>query len=377
MATSNFWNTAARIMNTMKNAYSGMVPKTFQKAVFKHGETFPPGFEGGMPSWIYTEFPTLAAQATDDCIMDLTSDFVLLGYTSQAFAVSPFTMTPFTSGLQEDIDSYAFAIADPVAVGDQVTFGVELNGTGSAPTSVVDNLGNTWTQISDQVGGGDNHNFAVYNCDVANPGDMEITIALPATVNLLLHGVHMTNSGTIQTTTPVNNSATSASWASEALTPATDNTMLVAFSVGYGPPMSVTDGFTLQESGSVPGGASTTQLSMATLKVGTSVATQSHWKQNSSAEWQTVLVGFAMDQQEGTPDFRVQIYDVNGQVDLIPGKAINRGNFSGDSGRLLFERNPYTFAGSDPQCEIRISNLSTFEIDVQVALYGLQGVPPQ
>lgn len=375
MATSNFWNTAPRIMNTLKNAYSGMVPKTFQKAVFKHGEPFPPGFEGGMPTWIYTEFPTLAAQATDDCIMDLTSDFVLLGYTSQAFAQSPFSMVPFTSGLQTGVSSYVFEIADPVVAGDQITFGVELNGTGSAPSSVIDNLGNTWTQESDQVGGGDNHNFAVYNCSVTNAGDMQVTVTLAAPVNLLLHGVHISGSGAIQLTSPANNTGTSAAWSSVALTPSGANTMLLAFSVGYGPPMAPSDSFTLQESGLVPGSAATTQLAMASLAIGASAATQSKWAQNSSAEWQTVLVGFQMNAQAGTPDFRIQIYDVNGEVDLIPGKAINRGNHSGDRGRLLYERNPYTFVGSDPQCEIRISNLSTFEIDVQVALYGLQGVP--
>src|SRR5271154_1668725 len=136
---STFWNVAPRVMNTLINSFQGMVPKTFQKAVFKHGQTFPPGFEGGMPTWIYCEFPTLAAQATDDIVMGLTSNFVLLGYTAQAMATPSFTMTPFTFPAL-DVSTFTFEIADPVAVGDQIVFAVEQSGTGSPPTTVIDNL---------------------------------------------------------------------------------------------------------------------------------------------------------------------------------------------------------------------------------------------
>lgn len=156
-------------MNDMVNSFAGMVPKTFQKAIFKHGQAFPPGFEGGMPTWVYCEFPTLAAQATDDIVMRLPSNFVLLGYNK-------------------------------------------------------------------------------FSIDVATPSNPE-------------------------------------------------------------------------------------------------------------------------------PTFRVQIYDVNAEIDFIPGKAINGGNLGANLGRILFERSPYTFRGADPQCEIRIANLSLVVADVQLALYGLQGVP--
>lgn len=165
-----FWHTAPRVMNTLLNAYAGMVPKTFQKAVFHHGQPFPPGFEGGMPTWVYTEFPIMPAQSTDDIVMALPSHFVLLGYVAQGFAID-----------HEERD------------------------------------------------------------------------------------------------VPI--------------------------------------------------------------------------------------------------DFRVQVYDVNGEIDFIPGKAANFGNIAGFQGRVLFERNPYTFQGSDPQCEVRIANLALVEADITFALYGLQGVP--
>jgi hypothetical protein len=171
MASSNFWTTAPRIMNSLVNSFVGMVPWTsLQKAIFQHGQTFPPGFEGGLPTRVYCEFPTLAAQATDDIVMGLPSNFVLLGYSK-------------------------------------------------------------------------------FSVDVVTPSNPE-------------------------------------------------------------------------------------------------------------------------------PTFRVQIYDVGAEYDLVPGKAINGGNVGGNLGRILFERQPYTFKGSDPQCEVRISNLSLVEADIQFALYGLQGVNP-
>lgn len=383
MATSNFWQTAPRVMNYLKNSFAGMVPKTFQKAIYKHGQAFPPGLEGGLPTWVYTEFPTLAAQATDDCIMDLPSNFVLLGYQARTFTESDFAFATFSSGLQAGVTAavgFTFPLPNPVAIGDQVAIGIEINGSASPPSTFVDNLGNVWTQESSQVGGGDNHNFSVYNSSITDAGDCEITLKPAATVNLALVGVQVTGSGTIQLTSPVNNTGTSAAWPSVALTPSTANTQLFAFAVGYAaapPALAPSDAFTLEEIASVSGTASTTQLALATFHLGAIAATTSKWVQGASAEWQTVLIGFSINPPSSVnSDFRVQLYDVNGEVDLIPGKAVNFGNIAGNRGRVLFERNPYTFEGSDPQCEIRISNLSLDEVDVQFALYGLQGVPP-
>jgi len=76
-------------------------------------------------------------------------------------------------------------------------------------------------------------------------------------------------------------------------------------------------------------------------------------------------------------DFRVQIYDVNGQRDFIPGKAVNAGNISGNQGKISFLVHPYFFAGDEPQAQIRLSNLSTQQALVQFALYGPQGVFPE
>lgn len=383
MATSNFWNTAPRVMNYLKNSLVGKVPRTFAKAVYQHGQAFPPSgaLEGGLPTWVYTEFPTLAAQATDDCIMDLPSNFTLLGFQARTFTESGFAFTPFSSGLVVGVTVAAglvFPLPNPVSIGDQVAVGIEINGSGSPPTAFIDNLGNVWTQQSNQVGGGDNHNFTVYTSSITNAGDCVITVTPPATVNLALQGVQITASGAVQLTAPVNNTGTSAAWASRALTPSTGNSLLIAFAVGYAaapPALAPSDNFQLQEITAVSGSASTTQLAMATFHLGAIAATASNWVQGASAEWQTVLIGYSINPPiSANSDFRVQLYDVNGEVDLIPGKAANFGNIAGNRGRILIERNPYTFEGTDPQCNIRISNLSLDEIDVQFALYGLQGI---
>lgn len=77
-------------------------------------------------------------------------------------------------------------------------------------------------------------------------------------------------------------------------------------------------------------------------------------------------------------DFRVQIYDVNGQRDFIPGKAVNGGNIGGNLGRVSFLTHPYFFAGDEPQVQIRLSNLNAqFQAQVQFCLYGSQGVFPK
>jgi hypothetical protein len=74
------------------------------------------------------------------------------------------------------------------------------------------------------------------------------------------------------------------------------------------------------------------------------------------------------------PQFRVQLYDVNHQIDFIPGKAVNFQNACGIQGSILYQRCPFPFALNEPQLEVRIANMSTFEIDVQFAIFGTQGV---
>lgn len=76
-------------------------------------------------------------------------------------------------------------------------------------------------------------------------------------------------------------------------------------------------------------------------------------------------------------DFRVQIYDVNTQRDLIPGKQINGGNIGGNQGKVTFLVFPYFFQGEEPQVQLRVSNLYTDVVTLQFALYGIQGVFPK
>ncbi len=81
-----------RLMNKQVNAYWGMVDKnTPQSAVYIHGQAHPPGFEGGLPTWIPIEFESVAAYEAMDGILSLPNEFTLLcllGYSSQAAGVA-------------------------------------------------------------------------------------------------------------------------------------------------------------------------------------------------------------------------------------------------------------------------------------------------
>jgi len=75
--------------------------------------------------------------------------------------------------------------------------------------------------------------------------------------------------------------------------------------------------------------------------------------------------------------FRVQLYDVNRQLDFIPGKAVNGGEIAGNRGRQFFLTEPHFFSGSEPQAQLRVSNMAIVAVTLQFALYGIQGVIPQ
>jgi len=81
-----------RLINTRPNPYWGMLKGSAQKSCFIHGQTNPPGYEGGRPAWIPIEFTGIPAYDTQDAILNLPAGFVLLAllqYSSQAasFAV--------------------------------------------------------------------------------------------------------------------------------------------------------------------------------------------------------------------------------------------------------------------------------------------------
>ena len=81
-----------RLMNKQVNAYWGMVDKnTPQSAVYIHGQAHPPGFEGGLPTWVPIEFESVPAYESMDGILSLPDEFTLLcllGYSSQAAGVA-------------------------------------------------------------------------------------------------------------------------------------------------------------------------------------------------------------------------------------------------------------------------------------------------
>lgn len=83
-------------------------------------------------------------------------------------------------------------------------------------------------------------------------------------------------------------------------------------------------------------------------------------------------LSFAAD--NSAQHFRVQMYDVNGQIDFIPGKAVDHSLISGSLGKMFFLTEPYFFRGAEPQLQLRISNLALVAVTTQFTLYGIQGV---
>ena len=74
-----------RLMQKTPNPYWGMVKKnTIQGAVYRQGEQSPPGLEGGFPTFVYAEFPTIAPSDTQDLTLYVPDDFTLLGYLGSA-----------------------------------------------------------------------------------------------------------------------------------------------------------------------------------------------------------------------------------------------------------------------------------------------------
>lgn len=67
-----------RLINTKLNPYWGMLGGAPQSSLFIHGQTNPPGLEGGRPAWIPLEFGAVAAYDTADSILNLPAGFVLL-----------------------------------------------------------------------------------------------------------------------------------------------------------------------------------------------------------------------------------------------------------------------------------------------------------
>lgn len=104
-----------RLMNTQVNPYWGMLDKNVaETSVYIQGQAHPPGFEGGVPSWIPVEFPAVLAFDTQDSVIPLPKEFTLLcllGYSTQAAGIA----------IQAyDVDSGRW-IADKLADGRLIT----------------------------------------------------------------------------------------------------------------------------------------------------------------------------------------------------------------------------------------------------------------
>lgn len=205
------------------------------------------------------------------------------------------------------VTSYSFLLA-PVAVGNQIIFAVEQSGGAGAPSTMHDNLSNTYTQISTQTGGGDNHEFTVYNCHVTHAGTPTVSTTFSGTRDILIEGLVLQNVGTIHLTSPVHNGGTSASWSSEPITISAQS-ILVAFDVAYDPPAAIADAFVSAQSGIL---VDTPNVQLDTAyQFSTPGTYTSSWTQASSAEWLTVIVSFSLIAET---DF-VEGYLLTSQVD--------------------------------------------------------------
>src|ERR1700676_4077015 len=112
--------------------------------------------------------------------------------------------------------------------------------------------------------------------------------------NFIVEGVLLTGVGPIQLTSPVNNTGTGTTWASQPITTALPNEVLISFTAAYNPPTSVTGAFSLIQSAVIPnaGGTVNVQLSTADLMAVAPGTYTSNWSQGVSAVWQTVIVGY-------------------------------------------------------------------------------------
>lgn len=185
--------------------------------------------------------------------------------------------------------SFQVSFPSIVEVGNQLLVAVEVSGVSDVPT-VTDTLGNTWTQISHQTGGGGGSKaFTVFKSQSIGTGSCTLTFVLAGTYTWGLVGVALQDVRSIQLTSPENNSGNSAHWTSENITISDYNAILIAFDVAYSPPSYTQDNFIILQSIVVD----TVELSMA-YRLVTTGTYNSAWQAQSTGteEWQTVLVGY-------------------------------------------------------------------------------------
>lgn len=184
----------------------------------------------------------------------------------------------------------SFTLPQPVTIGDQLALVFEVSqGTGS-PDTFEDNLGNTYNLFSYHPGGGDSHGMTCYQTTSIASGSCTITFTLPGSRNVLVHGVEVTNAGTMILTDPVNNAGFSGVWDSEPIT-VTGSNLLLTFDVGYAPPVVITNDFTTLESGTLAG-SPTVQVDTAAAVVGSGTYQSSFSQATEFGEWITVIVAF-------------------------------------------------------------------------------------
>jgi hypothetical protein len=86
------------------------------------------------------------------------------------------------------------------------------------------------------------------------------------------------------------------------------------------------------------------------------------------------------DQEAGSPLYNTfavtSLYDVQAQIPLIMPAGLN-GVVVGTKGTVVFngmrQLEYYTFEGSEPQCQVRITNLAASTAKIQMGLFGIVG----
>jgi hypothetical protein len=186
---------------------------------------------------------------------------------------------------------HQFAFPLPVTEGNALAVAVDSNNSTSVPT-ISDNLGSIWTSLGHFVGGGDSHGFTVFSATAPVSGDLSVTLKFSDTTDAAVVLAEMQH--VLPLEQAVSSSGSSMFWTSPPLMPVSPKEFLVAFDVGYSPPVTITDSFQSIESQLLLG-VPNVQLDLATLLVSSVGTYRSHFTQQGSDKWQTFLLSYPVD----------------------------------------------------------------------------------
>lgn len=184
-----------------------------------------------------------------------------------------------------------FAFPQPVVEGNSLAVAVDSN-LSTSPPVISDNLGGVWTQLGHFAAGGDSHGFTVFSATAPVSGEMRVTLQFLSTTDAAVMLAEVQHALPLEQS--VSSTGTGASWASPPLTTVSPKEFLLAFDVGYAPPVTITDSFQSIESQVLPG-TPNIQLDMGAMLVSSTGVYRSHFSQSGPSKWQTFLLSYPVD----------------------------------------------------------------------------------